>query len=172
MDGYSRAILAWDICERMESFDVEMVLRRAREDWLSNEAQEARLITDNGSQYLSRDFKYYLREVGMRHSRSAPAHPQSNGKIERFHGTVKSEHFRKTPKISLSQMKAELGRWIEYYNKERLHSALGYVSPFDVIFDRREKITKIREEKLLLGKSKRAKQNRAQAQQMEAENAA
>ena len=84
LDGYSRAILAWDICERMESFDVEMVLRRAREDWLSNEEQEPRLITDNGSQYLSRDFKYYLREVGMKHSRSAPAHPQSNGKIERF----------------------------------------------------------------------------------------
>ena len=84
------------------------------------------------------------------HPRSAPNHPQSKRKIERFHGTVKSEHLRKTPKITLAQMKAELGRWIGYYNKERLRSSLGYVSLFDVIFGRRSEITKIRDENYCL----------------------
>jgi transposase InsO family protein len=160
LDGFSRAILAWDIRERMECFDVDMVVRMAYEKWIAGTAERPRLITDNGAQFVAAEFKQSLRDQGIEHSRTRVAHPQSNGKIERFHGTAKQEQLRVTPALSLKQMKSEFGKWIDYYNSERLHSAIGYVAPFDVIRGRRDEIIRAREEKLSLAKKERSRKNR------------
>jgi putative transposase len=82
-------------------------------------------------------------------------HPQSNGKLERFHGTIKSEAIRNMPKFTLVQMKKEVGEWIHHYNYKRLHSSLDYVAPMDVMEGRRDSILSERKRKLLEGKQKR-----------------
>ncbi|MBK8399007.1 MAG: transposase family protein [Leptospiraceae bacterium] len=129
LDGFSRAILSWDIRTRMESFDAQIVLWRACDKWLNaNNPNNPRLITDNGSQFLTSEFKATLKEFSMKNVRTSVNHPQSNGKLERFHGTIKSEAIRDMPKFTLEQIKKEIGEWIHFYNYERLHSSIDYVA--------------------------------------------
>ena len=156
LDGFSRAILSWDIRTRMESFDAQIVLWRACDKWLNaNNPNNPRLITDNGSQFLTSEFKATLKEFSMKNVRTSVNHPQSNGKLERFHGTIKSEAIRDMPKFTLEQIKKEIGEWIHFYNYERLHSSIDYVAPMDVIEGRRDSILSERKRKLLEGKQKR-----------------
>lgn len=162
IDGYSRAVLAWDIRERMETFDVSMVVTAAHERWIAGTDLRPRLISDNGSQFLSGEFKDFLREQGIRHSRTAVGHPQSNGKIERFHKTAKQEHLRQAPAVSLEEMRSQFGEWIEQFNNVRLHSAIGYVAPYDALFGRRDAIIADRQEKLLAAKRRRQELNKSQ----------
>ena len=84
LDGYSRAILHWEIRESMKEADVELIVERAREKYPE---AKARVISDNGPQFVARDFKNYIRLAGMTHVRTSPYYPQSNGKIEAFHKT-------------------------------------------------------------------------------------
>lgn len=156
LDGYSRTILAWDIRTSMESLDVQIVLWRACDKWLDvNNQNNPRLITDNGSQFLTAEFKATLKEFSMTNVKTSVNHPQSNGKLERFHGTIKSEAIRGMPKFTLEQMKKEVEEWIRFYNYERLHSSLDYVAPMDVMEDRRDSILLERKRKLLEGKQRR-----------------
>lgn len=156
LDGFSRAILAWDIRTSMESFDTQIVLWRACDKWLGTDNTiSPRLITDNGSQFLTSEFKEVLRFFTLSHVKTSVNHPQSNGKLERFHGTIKSEKIREMPKFTFEQVKTEIGDWVNYYNYERLHSALNYVTPMDVIDGRRDSILSERKQKLLEGKRKR-----------------
>jgi len=156
LDGYSRAILSWDICIRMESFDVQIVLWRTCEKYLkADNPNNPRLITDNGSQFLTKEFKDTLKFFSMKNVRTSVNHPQSNGKIERFHGTIKSEKIRSMPILNLDQMKSEVGEWIDFYNNERLHSAIQYVTPMDVINGKQEEIINERKRKLIEGKKMR-----------------
>jgi len=159
LDGYSRAVLAWNLCSQMETLDVDLVIRRAHEKWVAGTELRPRIISDNGPQYLSRELRQTLKDFNMEHTRTSVAHPQSNGKLERFHGTIKHEKIRSTPSLSLDQMKSEIGRWIDAYNYERLHSSIGYVAPMDVIEGRRERIVRRREEKLKLARKQRAQAN-------------
>ena len=155
LDGFSRAILKWDIRESMESFDVIVVLWGACCDWVFETENKPRIISDNGSQFISYEFKEALRDSGLTHSRTSVNHPQSNGKIERFHGTAKQESLRNMPKFSIEQVKKEFGEWIDFYNTKRLHSAINYVAPFDVINGNRELILAERKRKLEIGKENR-----------------
>jgi putative transposase len=156
LDGYSRAILAWDIRTSMESYDVQIVLWRACDKYLdANNLNNPRLITDNGSQFLTAEFKATLKEFSMTNVRTSVNHPQSNGKIERFHGTIKTEAIRNMPKFTLGQVKKEVAEWIRFYNYVRLHSALGYFAPMDVMEGRRDSILLERKRKMLEGKLKR-----------------
>ena len=88
LDGHSRYVVHWEIREKMEEVDVETILQRARERF---SGQHPRIITDNGPQFISKDFKQYIRICGMTHVRTSPYYPQSNGKIERYHRTIKSQ---------------------------------------------------------------------------------
>jgi hypothetical protein len=125
LDGYSRTILSWDIRTSMDSYDVTIVLWHACEKYLvANNPNNPRLITDNGSQFLTAEFKATLKEFSMTNVKTSVNHPQSNGKLERFHGTIKSEAIRDMPKFTLEQMKKEVEEWIRFYNYERLHSSL------------------------------------------------
>lgn len=162
LDGFSRAVLAWDIRSSMTQFDVSIVLYRAWENWILGTDLHPRVISDNGKQFLSKEYKMALRDSGLTHTKTAPYHPQSNGKLERFHGTAKNECLRITPVYSVEHMKAEFGKWIEYYNCKRLHSAIEYVTPMDVIEGRKEKILEERKVKLKNAKEARRKINQIQ----------
>jgi transposase InsO family protein len=82
LDGYSRSIVHWDLRESMREADIEVILERAKEEYPE---AKPRIISDNGPQFIARDFKEFIRISGMTHVRTSPYYPQSNGKIERWH---------------------------------------------------------------------------------------
>lgn len=157
LDGFSRAILAWNICERMETIDVECVIYDAKEKWIGPDDKEPRVISDNGPQFIAGEFKQFIKDCDLTHTRISVNHPQSNGKLERFHRTAKEESIRQIPQFTVEQVKAEFAKWIEKYNNVRLHSALGYVAPMDVYKGRQAEIFAVREKKLLSAKEARKK---------------
>lgn len=153
LDGYSRAILEWDILPQMKSTDVEMVVQRAHE---KHAAARPRIISDNGPQFIARDFKQLVRELGMQHVRTSPYYPQSNGKIERWHKTLKAESIRPNTPLTVDHARQLVADFVRHYNAERLHSSIGYVTPLDKLNGNAEKIAADRCEKL-----RQAKQHRA-----------
>ena len=132
LDGFSRYIIHHEVRLGMTSTDVEIVLERALAK-LPPGTSRPRLITDNGSQYVSAQVKTYLRERDISHSRSRPHHPQSNGKIERFHKTLKGECVRVTAMTDLEEARHLISQYVEEYNTQRLHSALNYLTPADYL---------------------------------------
>ena len=91
LDGYSRAIVHWDLRESMTEAEIEIILQRAREQYPE---AKPRIISDNGPQFIARDFKEFIRIAGMTHVRTSPYYPQSNGKMERWHKSLKAECIR------------------------------------------------------------------------------
>jgi putative transposase len=122
LDGASRAIVHWEVREAMTERDVECILQRAREVFPES---CPRIISDNGPQFVAKDFKEFIRIAGMTHVRTAPYYPQSNGKIERWHKTIKSDALRVTPPSSPEEARALVARFVDHYNGVRLHSAIG-----------------------------------------------
>jgi len=145
MDGYSRKILTWLLCESMEGLWAEIAVTRAKEKY---PYANPRIITDNGSQFISKDFRELTMLLEIEHTFTSPSHPQSNGKLERFHRTLKSEHIRTTAYISYEDAKERMGRWIEYYNNRRLHGAVFYLPPEEVFQGMKEKRLAERREKM------------------------
>jgi transposase InsO family protein len=145
LDGASRAILHWDIREAMTEADVECILERARERF---PGATPRLISDNGPQFIARDFKSYIRLAGMTHVRTAPHYPQSNGKIERWHKTLKTDAIRPSAPASLDEARQVVARFVDHYNAVRLHSAIGYITPHDFLTGRGPAIWADRDRKL------------------------
>lgn len=163
LDGASRAIVHWEIREQMTEFDVECVMQRARERF---PGARPRIISDNGPQFIAKDFKEFIRVSGMTHVRTAPYYPQSNGKLERWHGTVKSEAIRVTPPTTLNEARAVVSRFVAHYNGVRLHSAIGYITPNDLLAGRRDEIHAARDAKLEAAREVR-RQRRAAARAAE-----
>ena len=158
IDGFSRFIVHWDLRESMEERDVEIVLQRARELF---PGVKPRIISDNGSQFVSREFSQFIRLCGMKHIRTSPGYPQSNGKKERWYRTLKSECIRRKCPTTLEDGQKVIGEYILYYNEERLHSAIGYVSPLDKLEGRAANIHKTRDDKLAEARERRKKADRA-----------
>lgn len=156
MDGASRFIVHWEIRERMTEPDVEIVLQRARERF--PEARP-RIISDNGPQFIARDFKEFIRISGMTHVRTSPYYPQSNGKIERWHRTIKNTAIRPGSPLSVEDARHLVAGFVEYYNTVRLHSAIGFVTPLDKLAGRDRLIQQKRDRKLEDARQKR-KENR------------
>jgi transposase InsO family protein len=129
----------------MTEADVEIILQRAKEKF--PEARP-RIISDNGPQFISKDFKEFIKLSGMTHVRTSPFYPQSNGKLERFHQTIKGECIRPKTPLSLEDARRIAGEYIEHYNNVRLHSAIGYIAPADKLAGRDEDIFKERDRKL------------------------
>jgi transposase InsO family protein len=152
LDGFSRAIAHWEIREAMQETDVELILQRARERYPD---AKPRVISDNGPQFIARDFKEFVRVSGMTHVRISPGYPQSNGKIERWHKTLKEDAVRVRPPSSLDEAREVVGRFVEHYNAVRLHSALGYVAPLDVLVGRSDAIHAERDRKLEAAREQR-----------------
>jgi putative transposase len=130
LDGASRAVVHWEIRETMTEADVECILQRARERY--PEAQP-RIISDNGPQFIAKDLKEFIRLAGMTHVRTSPYYPQSNGKIERWHKTLKSDALRPAAPSGLESARTTVANFVEHYNHVRLHSAIGYVAPEDFL---------------------------------------
>lgn len=84
-----------------------------------------------GPQFIARDFKEFIRLLGMTHVRTSPFYPQSNGKLERFHGTIKRECIRPAAPASLEEARRLVADYVEHYNHVRLNSAIGYLAPAD-----------------------------------------
>lgn len=154
LDGASRAIVHWEIRESMVEDDVECVLEAAREMY---PGAKPRIISDNGPQFIARDFKEYIRVSGMTHVRTSRGYPQSNGKLERWHKTLKHDAVRPAAPSTLEEARRVVGRFVEHYNSVRLHSALGYIAPNDFLAGRSDEIWAARDCKLEEGRARRAK---------------
>ena len=137
----------------MTEGDVETVIQRAREKF---PGEKPRVISDNGPQFLARDFKEFIRIAGMTHVTTSPYYPQSNGKIERFHRTIKGDCIRTQTPLSLEDAQRVVATYVEHYNAVRLHSALGYVTPQDKLAGREQAIWAERDRKLEAARQRRA----------------
>jgi transposase InsO family protein len=145
LDGASRAIVHWEIRESMKEQDVECVLERAKE--LYPDARP-RIISDNGPQFIAKDFKEFIRISGMSHVRISRYYPQSNGKIERWHKTLKADAVRPAQPRTVHQAREVVSRFVHHYNSVRLHSAVGYVAPLDFMAGKAPAIWAARDQKL------------------------
>jgi transposase InsO family protein len=128
LDGYSRYIVHWELRESMKEFEVETVIQRAREKFPD---ERPRIISDNGPQFIARDFKDFIRLSGMTHVRTSPYYPQSNGKLERWHKSLKVECIRPACPEDVEEARRRIAAFVDHYNHERLHSAIGYLTPAD-----------------------------------------
>ena len=134
LDGYSRKMLNWRLCKNMEGVNAEIVVAQTKE--MYPQAVSPRLISDNGSQFISKDFEELLALLEFSHTFTSANHPQSNGKLERFHRTLKTEHVRRASYLEYQDACIRLAEWIAYYNSGRLHSAIWYLTPNDVFYGR------------------------------------
>ena len=147
LDGASRYIVHWSLRESMREPDVEILLESAKERFPD---AKPRIISDNGPQFIAKDFKEFIRMSGMTHVRTAPYYPQSNGKIERWNKSIKSECIRPGVPLSLDDADRLIAQYVRVYNEHRLHSALGYVTPKDMLEGRQSQIHAERDRKLKL----------------------
>jgi putative transposase len=145
LDGCSRYIVNWDLRESMTEADIEIIMERAKEKY--PEARP-RIISDNGPQFIAKDFKEFIRISGMTHVRTSPYYPQSNGKIERWHKSLKGECIRPGTPLSLEDARRLVEGYVEHYNDVRLNSAIGYITPKDRLAGRQQEIHAERDRKL------------------------
>jgi putative transposase len=145
LDGASRYIVDWSLRESMREPDVEILLQRAKERFPD---ARPRIISDNGPQFIAQDFKEFIRISGMTHVRTSPYYPQSNGKMERWNGSIKSECIRPGVPLSLEDAIRLVEQYVQVYNEQRLHSAIGYISPKAMLEGRRKQIHADRDRKL------------------------
>ena len=147
----------------MKEQEVEIILQRALEKFPD---ARPRIISDNGPQFLAKDFKEFIRICGMTHVRTSPYYPQSNGKIERWHKSIKAECIRPGVPLSLEDAQRIVAFWIDPYNTVRLHSAISYIAPIDKLEGRAAQIFAERDRKLEQARLKR--QQRRQESQPQA----
>lgn len=158
LDGFSRYIVHWDIRESMTEREVELILQQAREKFPT---ATPRIISDNGPQFIAKDFKEFIRVSGMTHVKTSPYYPQSNGKLERYHKTIKGDCIRVKTPLSLEEALRCVADFVRRYNTERLHSAIGYITPADKLQGRAEAIQAHRQRKLAEAREARKAQRRA-----------
>lgn len=152
LDGCSRYIVHWEIRDSMAEADVETILQRAREKF---PGATPRIISDNGPQFIAKDFKEFIRICGMTHVKTSPYYPQSNGKIERFHRTIKGDCIRTQTPLNLQDAQRIVINYVGHYNQTRLHSAIGYITPQDKLDGRDKAIFAERDRKLEAARERR-----------------
>ncbi len=127
------------------------------------ETPAKQIITDNGPQFISRDFKKLIRIAGMTHVKTSPYYPQSNGKIERYHRTIKGDCIRVKSLESIDDARDEVTRYVEHYNTARLHSAIGYVTPHTKLAETESEVFSERDRKLESAREQRRLRRQQQA---------
>jgi transposase InsO family protein len=138
-------IVHWDLREAMTEADIEIILEGAKE---KHPEARPRIISDNGPQFIARDFKEFIRISGMTHVRTAPYYPQSNGKIERWHKSLKAECIRPGTPLTQEDARRLIQQYVDHYNTVRLHSAIGFITPADMMAGRQAEIHAARDRKL------------------------
>lgn len=152
LDGYSRFIVHWEIREKMEESDVETIIQRAREAYPD---ARPRIISDNGPQFIAKDFKEFIRQAGMTHVKTSVYYPQSNGKMERWYKTLKGDCIRLHVPLSLEDARRLVADYVQHYNTVRLHSAIGYLTPQDKLQGKEQEIFAARDRKLAEARERR-----------------
>lgn len=147
LDDHSRYIIAWKLCTTMAASDVtdtlELALQASGCDQV-NVRHRPRLLSDNGPSYISSELAEWLDENDMDHVRGAPYHPQTQGKIERWHQTLKNRILLENYFLP-GDLKGQIGRFIDHYNNYRYHESLNNLTPADVYFGRGQAILEQRE---------------------------
>jgi putative transposase len=165
LDGYSRFIVHWEIREKMEELDVETILQRSREMF---PGVHPRIISDNGPQFIAKDFKEFIRIAGLTHVRTSPYYPQSNGKMERWYKTLKGECIRVRVPLSLADARRIVQDYVTHYNQVRLHSAIGYVTPQNKLLGNEPTIFAERDRKLTAARERRKQLRQIHDDQLQA----
>lgn len=155
IDGYSRYIIHHQLRMQMEEYDVQVVVAEALELF---PGVHPRIISDNGSQFIAKEFSRFIRFSGLQHVRTSVAYPQSNGKIERFHRTINEECLEIASFITLADARKQIAQYIHHYNTVRLHGAIGYLSPEDVLLGRQNQ--RLMERKIKLEKAKKEREEK------------
>jgi putative transposase len=145
LDDYSRYIVHWELCSTMKVDDVKRTVDLAIKKAKLMTKQKPRLLSDNGSCYIASELKLYLKDnYQMQQVHGRPNHPQTQGKIERYHRTMKNvvklDHY-----FAPEELEAALEKFVYRYNNERYHESLNNLTPADVYFGRGESILKERE---------------------------
>lgn len=144
LDDYSRFIVHWELCIKMKAEDVQRTVETAMLKAGLGKDRRPKLLSDNGACYVASELKQYLKTVDVKHVHGKLCHPQTQGKIERYHrsmkNVVKLEHYYCSEELS-----AAMSQFVHYYNHQRYHESLDNVTPGDVYFGRREQILKRRE---------------------------
>ena len=147
LDDYSRYIIAWRLCTSMSASDVSDTLDDALSFTGLDEVKinhKPRLLSDNGPCYISGELADYLEENGLSHTRGRPYHPQTQGKIERWHRSMKNQILLNNYYLPC-ELQEHLQKFVSYYNHERYHEALNNLTPADVFYGRGEEILELRE---------------------------
>ena len=160
LDGFSRALVHWDLRESMTEAEIEVILQRAKEKYPE---AKPRIISDNGPQFIARDFKEFIRISGMTHVRTSPYYPQSNGKIERWHKSIKAECIRPGTPLTKEDALRLIGNYVQHYNTARLHSAVGYITPADMLAGRQAEVLAERDRRLEEARRQRQERRRLAA---------
>ena len=147
LDDYSRYIIAWKLCTTMKTSDVtdtlELALQASGCDQV-NVVHKPRLLSDNGASYISGDLADWLNDKGMEHVRGAPYHPQTQGKIERWHQTLKNRILLDNYYYP-ADLRARIEAFVDHYNHQRYHESINNLIPADVYFGRGQSILQRRE---------------------------
>ena len=129
LDDFSRFIVAWKLCTTMKAADVTETVEMALvASGLDGNRHRPRLLSDNGSSYIAGDLATWLHDAGMTHTRGAPNHPMTQGKIERWHQTLKNRLLLENYYLP-GDLEAQIGAFVDYYNHRRYHESLGNLTP-------------------------------------------
>ena len=146
LDDYSRFILAWRLCTGMAASDVSDTLEDAL-DFADIEQVKVkhrpRLLSDNGPSYISAELADWLEEQGMPHTRGRPYHPMTQGKIERWHRSMKNQILLENYYLP-GQLESAIDGFVAYYNHERYHESLKNLTPADVYYGRGNHVLNMR----------------------------
>jgi len=146
IDDYSRYIIHWELCKSMEWTDVKRTVAAAVQKAGLRKGQTPKLLSDNGPGYIAKDLQKHLyKDFGIKQIHGAPMHPQTQGKIERYHRSMKSV-VKLQNYYCPSELKIAIEQYVEYYNNQRYHESLKNLKPADVYFGRAHKILKTRAE--------------------------
>ncbi|MBP59940.1 MAG: IS3 family transposase, partial [Planctomycetaceae bacterium] len=147
LDDYSRYIIAWKLGTSIKAEDVSETLELALKTSGCDQARarhKPRLLSDNGASYISGDLADWLEDKGMSHVRGAPYHPQTQGKIERWHQTLKNrillDHY-----FFPGALEASIEAFVDHYNHHRYHESINNLTPADVYFGRGQAILEQRD---------------------------
>jgi putative transposase len=160
LDAYSRYVVHWELLTSMTAAAVRMVIQ----DALEKTGASPEIVTDNGTQFTAKDFKQLVRDFELEHIRIRTYHPESNGKLERFHRSTREELGDQELK-NLGRAREIIGRWVAFYNGERLHASLDYLPPEEYWKGDPDARKQERRKKLERARTRRESINRARLQE-------
>jgi transposase InsO family protein len=147
----------------MKELDIELVIAKAIE---KHPGVSPRIISDNGPQFIAKNFKEFVRQYGLTHVRTSPYYPQSNGKLERWHGSLKNECIRPSCPATREEAQKRIEKYVNHYNHVRLHSAIGYITPADCLEGLSQVIGEERDRKLESARERRQQRRAAAKRQV------